>query len=212
MIRAGGWWQRAHGFGCAIGAPHGIVLAGSLVKAWACPALRCCTECRLSLVEAFESAANALPFEEEFRDVEIVSHRARRLGRSVELSLTVDRSGTAVDLAFCERVAARLNAALDAETDPYTLEVESAGLERPLLKPADYERFRDRNVVVTTSLAIANEYTHRGKLLGVRGNAVILERGTGELPIPLEVVKAAKIEYDYRADLKRAKRERREKR
>jgi ribosome maturation factor RimP len=141
-----------------------------------------------------------------------VSHRARRQGRSVELSLTVDRSGTAVDLAFCERVAARLNAALDAETDPYTLEVESAGLERPLLKPADYERFRDRNVVVTTSLAIASEYTHRGKLLGVRGNAVILARETGELPIPLEVVKAARIEYDYRADLKRAKRERREKR
>lgn len=128
------------------------------------------------------------------------------------MSLTVDRSGTAVDLAFCERVAARLNAALDAETDPYTLEVESAGLERPLLKPADYERFRDRNVVVTTSLAIASEYTHRGKLLGVRGNAVILARETGELPIPLEVVKAARIEYDYRADLKRAKRERREKR
>ncbi len=141
-----------------------------------------------------------------------MSHRARRQGRSVELSLTVDRSGTAVDLAFCERVAARLNAALDAETDPYTLEVESAGLERPLLKPADYERFRDRNVVVTTSLAIASEYTHRGKLLGVRGNAVILARETGELPIPLEVVKAARIEYDYRADLKRAKRERREKR
>ena len=77
----------------------------------------------MGLVEAFESAASALPFEEEFRDVEIVSQRARRQGRSVELSLTVDRQGSAVDLAFCERVAARLNAALEAETDPYTLEV-----------------------------------------------------------------------------------------
>ena len=105
-----------------------------------------------------------------------------------------------------------MNAALEAETDPYTLEVESAGLERPLLKPADYDRFRDRDVIVTTSLAIGSEYTHRGKLLGVRGNAVILGGKNGELPIPLEVVKSAKIEYDYRADLKRAKRERREKR
>ncbi len=166
----------------------------------------------MGLVEAFEGAANALPFEEEFRDVEIVSHRARRHGRSVELSLTVDRSGAIVDLAFCERVAARLNAALEAETDPYTLEVESAGLDRPLVRPADYERFRDRNVVVTTTLAIEHEYTHRGTLRGVRGNAVILERAAGELPIPLELVKAAKIDYDFRADLQRAKRERREKR
>jgi ribosome maturation factor RimP len=166
----------------------------------------------VGLVEAFESAANALPFEAEFRDVEIVSHRARRQGRSVELSLTVDRPGSPVDLAFCERVAARLNAVLETETDPYTLEVESAGLERPLVRPADYERFRDRTVIVTTTLPIEHEYTHRGTLRGVRGNAVIIERKSGEFPIPLELVKSAKIEYDFRADLQRAKRERREKR
>jgi ribosome maturation factor RimP len=165
----------------------------------------------VGVVETFESAANALPFEEEFRDVEIVSHRARRRGRSVELSLTVDRPGAPVDLAFCERVAARLNAVLEAETDPYTLEVESAGLERALVRPADYERFRDRNVVVTTTLAVESEYTHRGKLLGVRGNAVLLERKGGEFPIPLEIVKSAKIEYDFRADLRRAKQQKREK-
>jgi ribosome maturation factor RimP len=159
----------------------------------------------VGLVESFESAADALPFEEEFRDVEVVSHRARRQGRSVELSLTVDRVGVPVDLAFCERVAARVNRALESETDSYTLEVESAGLDRPLLRPADYERFRDR-VVVTTTLAVESEYTHRGKLLGVRGNAVLIERKGGEFPIPLEIVKSAKIEYDFRADLNRAKR------
>ncbi|MBD5633252.1 MAG: hypothetical protein IAI49_02135, partial [Candidatus Eremiobacteraeota bacterium] len=82
------------------------------------------------------------------------------------------------------------------------------GLERALVRPGDYERFRDRNVVVTTTLAVGSEYTHRGKLLGVRGNAVILERKGGEFPIPLEIVKSAKIEYDFRADLRREKRER----
>ena len=80
------------------------------------------------------------------------------------------------------------------------------------MRPADYERFRNRDVTVTTTLAVENEYTHRGKLLGVRGNAVILERKGSEFPIPLQIVKSAKIEYDFRADLQRAKRERREKR
>jgi len=163
----------------------------------------------VSLVEAFESAARALPFEEEFRDVEIVAHRARRSGRSAQLSLTVDKPG-GVDLETCGRIAARLNALLNAEADPYTLEVESVGIDRPLLRPEDYERFRDRDVLVKTTLPIESEYTHRGKLLGVRDNAVILERRKGELPIPLEMVKSANVEYDFRADLRRAKKEKRE--
>jgi ribosome maturation factor RimP len=125
--------------------------------------------------------------------------------------LTVDRPG-GVDLALCERIAARINRALEAETEPYTLEVESAGIDRPLHAPADYERFRNEAVVVTTSLPIHGEYTHRGRLLGLRGNAALLVTVSGELPIPLELVKAAHIEYDFRADLRRAKKERREKR
>jgi ribosome maturation factor RimP len=165
----------------------------------------------LNLAEAFENAARALPFEEEFREIEIVAHRARTSGRNTELSLTVDRPG-GVDLALCERIAGQINAALETQTSPYTLEVESAGIDRPLLSPADYERFRDSDVLVTTTLAIASEYTHRGKLLGMRGNAVILATKSGELPIPYEMVKSANVEYDFRADLRRAKQERREKR
>jgi hypothetical protein len=45
--------------------------------------------------------------------------------------------------------------------------------------------------------------------LGLRGDAIVLARAKGELPIPLVAVKSANVEYDYRADLKRAKRERR---
>jgi len=163
----------------------------------------------VGLVEAFENAARALPFEEAFRELEIVAHRTRRVGRTTELGLTVDCPG-GVDLALCGRIAARLNDVLEAEPDPYTLEVESAGIDRPLLAPHDYERFRDQNVVVKTTLPIGSEYTHRGKLVGVRGNAVVLGQKNGELPIPLEMVKSANVEYDYRADLRRAKHERRE--
>lgn len=165
----------------------------------------------VGLVEAFENAARALPFEEEFSGLEIVAHRARRSGRSTELALTVDRPG-GVDLAFCGRIAARLSDVLESETDDYTLEVESAGIDRPLVAPADYDRFKDRDVVIKTTLPIQSEYTHRGKLLGLRGNAIVLGQKKGELPIPLEMVKSANIEYDYRADLRRAKQEKREKR
>jgi len=99
----------------------------------------------LTLAEAFERVVLALPFEKEFADIEIVLHRARREGRATVLTLMVDRLG-GVDTALCERLARRLNAALEEIVEPYTLEVESAGLNRPLLKPADYARFAGRDV------------------------------------------------------------------
>jgi ribosome maturation factor RimP len=156
------------------------------------------------LADAFERVVHALPHQPEFRDVEIVSAQAHRRHRTTALHVTVDREG-GVDVATCERIAARINTALDAFTDPYTLEIESAGLNRPLTKPSDYERFTGRDVKIVTTLAIEKAKTHRGRLEGVRGTNVVLSNGAKELLIPLAVIKSANVEYDVRADLQRAK-------
>ena len=164
-------------------------------------------------VEAFERVVHALPHQPEFREVEIVSAVARPGRHETQLAVTVDREG-GVDVSTCERIAARINVSLDAFSDPYTLEVSSAGVNRPLVTPADYERFRGQNVRVVTTVAIGNAKTHRGVLGGVRGTNVILHSGAKaetELPIPLVAIKSANIEYDIRADLERAKREKNEK-
>jgi ribosome maturation factor RimP len=164
------------------------------------------------LVEAFERAATALPVEDGFVDVEIVLHQARRTKGATALTLVVDRPG-GVDLALCERIAGRINDALDASSsEPYTLEVESAGLDRPLRRSADYERFKNSDVKIQTSLTVNGAKTHRGRLLGIRGTNVILQSADGaELPLPLEIIKSARLEFDIRADLSREKRERRRK-
>jgi ribosome maturation factor RimP len=157
-----------------------------------------------TLDQAFAHIVDALAHDQAFRDVEIVSAQAHRRSRTTTLHVMVDREG-GVDVATCERLAARINAGLDAFTDPYTLEIESAGLNRPLTKPADYERFTGRDVKIVTTLAIERAKTHRGRLDGVRGTNVILTSGGKELPIPLAVIKSANVEYDVRADLQRAK-------
>lgn len=162
-----------------------------------------------ALTDAFERVVHALPHQPEFRTVEIVASGARRHRDGFALSLMVDKPG-GVDVATCERIAARIAVALEAFPEPYTLEVESAGVNRPLMKASDYERFSGQNVRVLSTLPIRNAKTHRGKLAGVRGSAVILETPQGELPIPLDVVKSANIEYDIRADLQRAKREKKD--
>jgi ribosome maturation factor RimP len=158
------------------------------------------------LTDVFERTVDAIVHEPN-SDVEIVTHSARSRGRTTELRVTIDKPG-GVDLATCERIAARINDALDAVEIPYSLEVESAGLERPLVRPNDYERFAGKRARVVTSLQIAGNKTHRGTLVGLRGETVILATESGELPLPLATIKSANLEYDPRADLQRHKRER----
>jgi ribosome maturation factor RimP len=164
------------------------------------------------LGEAFERVVHAIPHEPAFRAIEIVTTSIRP-GRTAALLVMVDRDG-GLDIATCERIAARINVALDAFPDEYTLEVSSAGVDRPLVKPADYDRFSGRSVKVVTTLPIGGAKTHRGVLAGLRGTNVILRTGAGgatELPIPIATIKSANLEYDIRADLQRAKREKQSK-
>jgi ribosome maturation factor RimP len=161
------------------------------------------------LQSTFERSVDALAFDAAYREIEIVERYARRSGRTHELIVSIDREG-GVDIETCGKIAARLNAELEAFTEDFQLIVSSAGLERPLLRPADYERFRDRDAVIKTTLPINHEYTHEGKLAGLRGTTILLEQKKGELPIPYEMVKSAHLVHDYRADLQRAKKEKRE--
>lgn len=156
---------------------------------------------------AFERELDAIAHDAAFGKIEIVSHEARRRRGATAFVVTIDLEG-GVDISLCERVASRINERLEAFEDAYSLEVESAGLERPLVRPADYERFAGKRARVVTSLLVNGGKTHRGTLRGLRGETVILETENGELPLPVATIKSANLEYDPRADLQRNKRER----
>ena len=71
--------------------------------------------------------------------------------RSGALRLILDREG-GVRLDDCETVSKEISALLDVADfgrGRYTLEVSSPGLDRPLYRPADYERFVGRKARVT---------------------------------------------------------------
>jgi ribosome maturation factor RimP len=139
--------------------------------------------------------------------VEIVAHGARLSRGTTALHVTIDKRG-GVDLQLCERIASRINAHLEPFDLPYTLEVQSAGLERPLVRAEDYERFAGSRVRIVTSLLVNGGKTHRGTLRGLRAETVILDTAGGELPLPMATIKSAHLEYDPRADLQRDKRQR----
>ncbi len=160
-----------------------------------------------ALTDTFEQTLDALLHDQEFATVEIVQHAANTRRGSTTLRVTIDKEG-GVDVATCERIAWRINNALEEFDEHYSLEVESAGLERPLVRPNDYDRFAGKAARVVTTLTIEGGKTHRGILVGLRGENVVLKTEKGELPLPISIIKSANLEYDPRADLQRDKRER----
>jgi ribosome maturation factor RimP len=74
-------------------------------------------------------------------------------------------SGEFVTVDDCEAVTRQLQYVLEVEQCDYArLEVSSPGLDRPLKKPADYERFAGSEVDLTLKLPIAGRKKFRGVL------------------------------------------------
>ncbi|AKJ29702.1 ribosome maturation protein RimP [Caldimonas brevitalea] len=76
-----------------------------------------------------------------------------------------DPSGEFITVDDCEKVTRQLQYALEVEGVPYErLEVSSPGLDRPLRKLADYQRFAGHEVDITLKLAFQNRKKYRGVL------------------------------------------------
>jgi len=95
-------------------------------------------------------------------DVEIVGS-----GKARTLRLSVDRDG-GVDLdALAEANGPVSDAldAIDALSGPYTLELSSPGVERPLRRPSDFARFLGTTVSVKSHDPVDGARRHRGLLV-----------------------------------------------
>jgi len=74
-------------------------------------------------------------------------------------------AGEAVTVDDCERVTRQLQHVLDVEGLAYQrLEVSSPGLDRPLKRAADYQRFSGQEVQLSLKLAFKGRKNFRGRL------------------------------------------------
>lgn len=110
--------------------------------------------------------------------------------------------GRHLDVEDCATVSRAVSAVLDVEdpiTDPYTLEVSSPGIDRPLTRPKDYVRWAGHIARLETALPVENRRRFKGTLLGLDDNLVRLrlEDGT-ETSVPLEAITRAKLELTDR--------------
>lgn len=93
--------------------------------------------------------------------------------------------------------------ALDPFPGSFTLEVSSPGLDRPLRRARDFDRFAGETVALTTT---ATEGCRRftGALLGMRDGSVALKTDEGEVRIPLDQVRRCTIKPDFSAAAKKS--------
>jgi len=122
------------------------------------------------------------------------------------LRLTVDRAEGSVSLDEIVEISEEVSKALDAE-DPipgrYTLEVASAGIERPLVRPADYRRFQGRRVKVRCEEPIEGQRVFTGFIRSVGEESFVLAADEGEVvEIPYVGIARARLVADWDRELK----------
>jgi ribosome maturation factor RimP len=106
----------------------------------------------------------------------------------------LDRRSMAVE--DCAEISRSLSALLDVE-DPleeaYVLEVSSPGIDRPLIRPADYQRFAGFEARLELSQPVEGRRRFRGRIGElVDGQLRIIEEA-GEYRLPLEQINKAKL-------------------
>jgi len=137
--------------------------------------------------------------------IELVDIEFGRVGRDPLLRLFIDKNG-GITLDECADVSRELSLILDVEdsiSSNYTLEVSSPGLDRPLKKQSDYERFTGRLIKIRTYEPLPDDKgnkrkTFLGKLEGLVDGVVKMTLAEGQTAsIPIDRVAKANLEFEF---------------
>jgi len=105
-----------------------------------------------------------------------------------------DEVGMTVD--DCAEISHVLSALLDAEDpigDAYVLEVSSPGIDRPLTRIGDFQRFAGFEAKVELQRPIEGRRRFRGRLLGLDGESVLLRIEGQTVALPFAEIGDAKL-------------------
>ena len=137
--------------------------------------------------------------------MELVELEYKSEGRELVLRLFIDKEG-GVTLDDCASVSRELAEILEVEDfieGNYRLEVSSPGLDRPLKKPADYEKYKGKLIKVRTFEALPDEAgnkrkTFLGELKGLENGQVLVVLKEGQnAVIPLDKIAKANLEFEF---------------
>jgi ribosome maturation factor RimP len=122
------------------------------------------------------------------------------------VQVMVERPDGTMVVEDCETVSRALSPVLDM-ADPidkaYRLEVSSPGIDRPLVRKSDFDRYAGHLVKIETEIPIDGRKRFRGLLIGTEGEAARIRQddkkddteagGAAEILLPIEEMSEAKL-------------------
>ncbi len=111
------------------------------------------------------------------------------------LRLYIDKP-EGVNIDDCSAVSQQISALIDVE-DPvrgqFNLEVSSPGLDRPLRRLCDYQRFVGQQVKLKTAMPLEGQRNFKGRLLDASEDYVVIETETEEISVPFTAIDKARL-------------------
>jgi ribosome maturation factor RimP len=131
-----------------------------------------------------------------------------KIGKQRLLRVYLDRlpgpenpEGAGVSHLDCQRVSEQLSVILDVEDlvpgSSYILEISSPGLDRKLIKPADYERFVGRLAKIWLSEPVENKKYIEGRLAGYSEGVIKVALKNHEVSVPYDGILKANLVVEF---------------
>ena len=156
------------------------------------------SDIRQIVLQALEQAAPA-------QDIDIVDVEVKGKSSSPVICVRIDHRDEEAPTITLDEIEAQtpwvesVIDALNPISSSYTLEVSSPGMDRPLRRPHDFERFAGNEICLQTT-ATEGRRRYTGVLQGLDGDSVVLSLEEGEFRIALKDIRSARIQpvYDFR--------------
>jgi ribosome maturation factor RimP len=149
------------------------------------------------LWELFEPVVNGMGFDLiEIEHFPNPKHGVLRL--FIDKPVGSDVEGVVIE--DCSAVSRQISALIDVE-DPirgqFNLEVSSPGLDRPLRRLQDFQRFTGSLVKLKTVMPLQGQRNFKGRLLEANEDVVVIETDAEEISLPMNAIEKARIVPEY---------------
>jgi ribosome maturation factor RimP len=129
--------------------------------------------------------------------LELIDIEFRQSGKRWLLRVYIEKDG-GVTISDCEKVNRELGRTLEVEDiieHPYTLEVSSPGLTRPLKNINDFKRYIGRQCRIITSNPFQERNEFSGEIICTTEDAVEIRGKIGVFTIPICDIKKAHLDF-----------------
>lgn len=118
------------------------------------------------------------------------------------VQIMAERPDGTMTISDCERASRAMSPVLDVEDPvqtPYNLEMSSPGIDRPLVRVSDFERWAGHLARIEMAQAFGGRKRFRGIVRGVRGGNAVVERDEvkegepAELALPIADMGEARL-------------------